>query len=417
MCSRPRSRCLTPARCCDLQSGVSTSAPTLQADGVQLLDPDFQDDPFPALAAHRAQRPVFEAADLPVWLLTRYDDVAGMRDEAIYSTSFIKAIREPIDGSNMMQMDGEVHHRNRALIAPAFRTRVISAFVDAHVRPIVARLVDRIRDQGSAELMRELCEPLPFFAIADLLGLDAADQPRLSSLYKDAIAADPLQAGPEQMERALAARAELDLLLVPLVERRRHRPTDDFISQLVTAESATGDSLDDDEVLGFLRFMLPAGEESTMSALGTLVLELLRRPEQLEAVRSDPSLIPSAVEEALRWRAPVAYINRVTLVEQSLSGATVPEGALVLGCVNAANRDSEAFPRPNQFDVRRRPNKHLSFGTGVHTCIGAALARAELHVALGALLDLPGLRLADGYEPRYAGVFSNAIQDLPVVLE
>src|SRR5206468_4697228 len=138
--------------------------------------------------------------------------------------------------------------------------------------------------------------------------------------------ADPLQAGPEQMERALAARAELDLLLVPLVERRRRRPTDDFISQLVTAESASGDGLDDDEVLGFLRFMLPAGEESTMSALGTLVLELLRHPDQLAAVRSDPALVAPAIEEGLRWRAPIAYINRVTMRDHEVGDVKVPEG-------------------------------------------------------------------------------------------
>jgi cytochrome P450 len=312
-------------------------------------------------------------------------------------------------------MDGRDHHRNRALVSPAFRPRLIAAFIDSNVRPLITRLLDGFHSRGEAELMRDFCEPLPFHTIATMLGLEADDQPRLSQLYKDAIAADPLQMGPEQMERSMAAKAELDRLLVPLVAERRQRPGDDFISQLVTVESKDGDRLDDEEVLGFLRFMLPAGEESTMSALGTLVLELLRHPEQLSALREDPSLVGPAVEEGLRWRAPIAYINRATNAEHEIGGVSIPEGSLVLGSVNAANRDPAVFERPDDFDIRRDPNRHVSFGAGVHLCIGAPLARTELQVAVAALVqELPNLRLAPGYEPRYAGLFSNALTELPV---
>jgi cytochrome P450 len=152
-----------------------------------------------------------------------------------------------------------------------------------------------------------------------------------------------------------------------------------------------------------------------MSALGTIVLEIARRPEQMAALRADPSLIASAVEEGLRWRAPIAYLNRVTTCESEVSGVTIPNESLVLGAINSANRDADVFERPNDFDITRNPNKHLSFGTGVHLCIGAALARAELQIALAALIDeLPDLRLSDDAEPRYTGLFSNALEALPL---
>jgi cytochrome P450 len=262
--------------------------------------------------------------------------------------------------------------------------------------------------------MTEYCEPLPFFTIADLLGLETDDQPRLSKLYKDAIAANPLETGPEQMDRSLAAREEFTAMLEPIVTARRRHPTDDFISQLVTARSGD-DALSDDEVLGFLRFMLPAGEESTMSALGTLVFELLRHPDQCAAVGADPACLMTAVEEGLRWRAPIAYVNRLTLADQTRHGVEIPAGSLVLGAVNGANRDEGVFEEPDRFDVTRSPNRHIAFGTGVHNCIGAPLARAELRVGVAALLaELPNLRLAPDYEPVYQGLFSNALASLEV---
>lgn len=388
---------------------------SVDLDPVFLLAPEFQHDPFSALASRRTHQPVFQADDMPVWMLTRYDDVVGLRDETLYSTRLIKILREQIDGPNMIQMDGKDHHRNRALIGPAFRPRVVAAFVDTTVRPLVERLLEGFRDRGEAELMREFCEPLPFHTIAELIGLEAEDQPRLSRIYKDAIAADPLQMGPEQMERSMAAKAEFDKLLVPLVAERRREPGDDFVSQLVQAESKDGQRLDDEEVLGFLRFMLPAGEESTMSALGTAVLELLRNPDQLEALRADPSLVASAVEEGLRFRAPIAYINRVAITDHEVRGIKITEGSLVLGSVNSANRDPEVFGAPDEFLIDRDPNRHISFGAGVHMCIGAPLARAELQVALEVLVrELPNLRLAPGYEPHYEGLFSNSLRELRV---
>ena len=385
---------------------------------VFILDEEFQHNPFPALAEHRAAEPVFQAADMPVWLLTRYDDVGAMRNEEIFSVGLIKLLREAIDGPNMIQMDGAAHHDNRSLIAPAFRPRVLGEFARARIAAIIDRLIDDLRPRGEADLMRDFCEPLAFFTIAELLGLPGDDQPHLSRVYKDSLAATPLEMGPEQAAKSMAAKEEITRLLAPIVADRRARPTDDFVSQLVTVAGPDGQGLDDEHVLGFLRFMLPAGEESTMSALGTTVHELLARPERMEKVRHDRSLVKTAVEEGLRWRAPVVYINRLTLAPVELSGVTIPEGALVLGSVNAANRDPAVFPDPDTFDLTRDPNRHLAFGTGVHSCIGAPLSRLELQMGLDALIEhLPDLRLAPGFEPRYAGLFANALTELRVTFD
>ncbi len=382
---------------------------------VNLLSPEFQDDPFPTLAERRAAQPAFQASDFPAWILTRHEDVMGMRDESAYSVAHVRMLREPIDGPNMIQMDGEEHHRNRSLVAPSFRPRVLERFAAETIEPLVAWMLDGLRVRGEAELMREFCEPLPFHTIAELLGLDVADQPRLSRLYKEAIAANPVESDAEQLEQSLGARKELDEMLIPVVEDRRRSPGEDFVSQLVTATSRDGDRLDEEHVLGFLRFMLPAGEESTMSALGTLVLELLRHPDQLEALRADPALVVTAVEEALRWRAPIAYLNRTTTRDVVVGDVTVPAGSLVLGAINGANRDPVVFDAPDSFRIDRAPNKHVAFGAGVHMCIGAPIARLELQVALRGVLErLPNLRLQDGFEPRYEGLFSNALTELPV---
>ena len=382
---------------------------------VFILDEGFQHDPFPALAEHRRDDPVFEASDMPVWILTRYDDVGALRNEDVFSVGLIKLMREAIDGPNMIQMDGAAHHDNRALIAPAFRPRILNEFARGCIERIIERLLAPLRARGEAELMREFCEPLAFFTIADLLGLPGDDQPHLSKVYKDSLAATPLEMGPEQMAKSMAAKEEITRLLTPIVDDRRANPRDDFVSQLVTATSADGQGLDDEHVLGFLRFMLPAGEESTTSALGTTVYELLAQPERMEKLKGDRSLIKTAVEEGLRWRAPVAYINRLTLAPIELSGVTIPEGALVLGAVNAANRDERVFPDPDTFDITRDPNRHIAFGVGVHSCIGAPLSRLELQMGLSALIDeLPNLRLAPGYEPRYTGLFANALTELRV---
>ncbi|MGH9004938.1 MAG: cytochrome P450, partial [Acidimicrobiia bacterium] len=354
---------------------------------VFILDEGFQHDPFPALAEHRRHDPVFEASDMPVWLLTRYEDVGALRNEDVFSVGLIKLLREAIDGPNMIQMDGADHHDNRAVIAPAFRPRVLNDFARRCIEAVIGRLLAALAPRGEAELMREFCEPLAFFTIADLLGLAGDDQPHLSKVYKDSLAATPLEMGPEQMAKSMAAKEEITRLLTPIVDSRRAQPTDDFVSQLVTASGPDGGGLDDEHVLGFLRFMLPAGEESTTSALGTTVYELLAEPERLEKLRHDRSLVKTAVEEGLRWRAPVAYINRLTLAPIELSGVTIPEGALVLGAVNAANRDESVFSDPDTFDITRDPNRHMAFGTGVHTCIGAPLSRLELQMGLSALID------------------------------
>jgi cytochrome P450 len=383
---------------------------------VNILSPEFQHDPFAVLAQYRRERPVFQATDLPVFMLTRYEDVAGMRDMSLYSTKFIRELRAAVDGPNMIQMDGEEHRQNRTLVSHAWRPKMIRELVQREVPGMVDDLLRVLRPRGKAELMHDFCEPLPFRTITlALMGMTIEDQPRMSQIYRDLVAVDPVQYTPERVATNMRAREEMLTLLNPILEDRRARPTDDFISQLAAATTPDGARLSDQEILGFLLFLLPAGQDTTMSALGTLVLRILQDQTVRDALHADPSLIPAAIEESIRMRPPITYINRVTLKEQTLHGVTIPEGVLVLGSMGAANRDESVFDDPNTFRLDRDPNPHLSFGTGAHMCIGAQLARLEIETALPALLEgLPNLRLAPGFEPRFQNLFNTMLHDLPV---
>lgn len=387
-----------------------------QLPEVRILSPDFQHDPFPLLAQYRKERPIFQAADLPVFILTRYEDVANMRDMSVYSTKLIRELRAAIDGPNMIQMDGEEHRRNRTLVSHAWRPKMIRELVHRAVPGLAKELVEELRPRGRAELMHQFCEPLPFRSIiVELMGMTVDDQPRMSQIYRDQVAADPVQYTPERVAINMRAREELLKLLRPILEERRAHASDDFVSQLVTAATPDGDRLTDEEILGFLLFQLPAGQDTTMSALGTLILRILQDPRLRETLRADPSLIPAAIEESIRLRPPITYINRVTLKEQVLHGVTIPENSFVLGSMGSANRDERVFEDPDTFRLDRDPNPHLSFGTGAHMCIGAQLARLEIEIALPVLLEgLPNLRLASGFEPRYVNLFNNMLDELRV---
>jgi cytochrome P450 len=390
------------------------------ADGerpVELLSPAFQDDPLPVLSWYRQHQPVVQAADVPAFVLTRYDDVASMRDQSLYSTSLIRALREPIDGINIMQLDGSEHKRNRALVSSGFRPPVIGKFVETEVAPIIDHLLDDLAGRDEVDLNEVFCEKVPFWSIARLLGLDIDDEPRLAQLYRDQIAFTPLTATPEDLARSLAAREGLTALLSPAVERINLRPDESFLATIMKAESKDGDRLNEEELFGFSRFLLPAGLETTMSSMSNAIYQIVSRPGVAMALRGDSSLLGPAIEETLRWHAPISYINRVTTRPVEIHGVTMPEGSIVLGSTNSANRDAAVFAEPDVFDPGRLPNSHLAFGTGVHSCIGAPLARATLRAALPRLLSrFPDVTIADGFSPCYTGVFDNRLTRLPVRL-
>ncbi len=387
------------------------------APKLEILSPEMMSDPIPILAHFREHDPVPQAADFPAYLLTRYDDVARLRDQEVFSTRLIRQMRESIDGPNMMQLDGEEHRRNRGLVQPAFKPKVLASFVERELVPIIEQQLDDIAVDGQTDLMTTFCRKVPFWTVARLLGLEIDDEVRLAHLFLEQAAADPVQAAgdPKRLERSMAAQAQLKELIRPVVERVRRRPDDSFVSQLVQAQSSSGDRLSEEEVYGLLMFLLPAGLGTTQAALGTAIYNLASRPEILKVLRTNPSLWQQALEETLRWRAPIPYQNRVTLRDVEVRGVTIPAGTMVLASLNAANRDPLVFERPDEFDIHRHPNRHVSFGVGVHACLGAPIARSSLREGVPRLFArLRNLRLQPGFEPRYVNLFDNHLEALPV---
>ncbi len=385
---------------------------------VQLFSPDFQSDPHAALAWHRAHEPVFLPEDIPAYVLTRYADVQAMRDQDTYTVAMIRAMREQIDGINVMQLDGAEHKRSRALVGVGFRPRVINQFIEQEVVPIIDELLDGLAaGEQDIDLNPAFCQRVPFWSVARLLGLSVSEESTLADLYRDQIAYTPLTASPEDFARSMAAREGLTELLTPAIESVRANPDDSFLASIIAAETSSGDQLTEDELLGFLRFLLPAGLETTMSSMSNAIYELRRRPGLVEGLQAEPDGWGAALEETIRWHPPITYVNRVTTRDVEFHGTTIPAGSIVLGSLTSANRDSLVFDRPDDFVPARDPNEHVSFGIGVHMCIGAPLARGTLRVALPRLFErFPDLQLAPDFEAQYEGVFDNRLTRLPVAL-
>lgn len=379
-------------------------------------------DPYTGLAQMRRLNPV-QRLDLsgmpheeskPVFMVYRYDEIAQvLRDHETFSSSIIVNVFGDVFGKHvMLGMDEPAHRRYRSLVSKAFSQRALARRQDELVERVGNELIDRFAARGRAELVREFTFPYPTQIIAGLLGLPRADHPQFQrwsiSLLSFTV----------NRERGIAASRALEEYFAPILAARREEPRDDLISTLAHAE-IDGEHLSDEEIFSFLRLLLPAGVETTYRSTGNLLFGLLSNPEQLDAVRSDRSLIPQAIEEAVRWEAPLLVITRVATRDSELAGVPIPAGSAVMPMLGAANRDENRYPDPDRFDIFRAPQPHISFGHGVHVCLGMHLARLEMRVALELLLDrLPNLRLdPEGDDPHIRGQVFRSPTALPVLFE
>lgn len=370
------------------------------------FDPQYIADPHAYYARLRETAPVQPAA-LPdgqtVWLLTRYADVeAAFVDPRLVKDP--RNARSPEElaqmparpeatryvRTNMLARDAPDHTRLRRLVSKAFTPRMVEQ-LRPRVREIADALLDALAGRGEMDLVGEYAFPLPITVIAEMLGIPAADREQFRVWSDAALAAMPPQpAGPAAVEAA----ESLQRYLEPLFEERRRAPTEDLITGLVQAEEA-GDRLSKQELQAMVYLLLAAGYETTGNLIGSGMLALLQHPDQFAKLLADPALMPSAVEELLRFCSPVATATvRYAAEDVAVRGAVIPKGNMVLMIITAANRDPARFPWPDALDITRRDNKHLAFGHGIHYCLGAPLARLEGEIALGTLLRrLPDLRL------------------------
>jgi len=316
--------------------------------------------------------------------------------------------------TNMLFVDPPVHTRLRGLVSRAFTPATIEQ-LRPRVRAIAEELVDAMGASGSGDLIGALAYPLPVIVIAELLGVPASDRERFKAWATVLTRAVDPNVTEEELERVEVAVAELNEYLMPIVEERRRAPRDDLLSGLVRAHDAS-DTLSLDELLATCRLLLTAGHETTANLVGNGTLALLRHPEQRAALAADASLLPNAIEELLRWDAPVQLTMRFASEDAELGAHVVRRGDMVVTLLGAANRDPAVFERPGELDLRRaNAREHLAFGGGIHFCLGAALARLEGETAIEALVrKRPTLALADDELRWRTNPAIRGLQTLPV---
>src|SRR6266851_4278062 len=391
-------------------------------------------DPYPAYTYLRENEPVRWNPMFYCFMLTKYDDVnmvfsdhkrfssdvwsdaaesLGFTGEDEASVSLKQIV--PFLAYNLQGMDPPGHTRQRTLMMKTFTPRMIETF-----RPSVQKLVDELIDQrlaqGTMDLVADLAYPLPSNVILDLLSIPRSGRPiiRASSDAINEFVATILFTGPQVWPRLAGVFADVSAYLKSLIAERRNSPGEDLLTKMVQAEE-NGDMLSEDEIVIATNFLLFAGHETTANLIGVGLYYLLQNPQQMEQLRDNPSKIPAAVEELLRYVSPVHMLARRTLQEVTIRDVTIPKDNAVYLLVGAANRDPEKFPDPEKLDINRPAVRSLGFGYGIHFCIGAALARMESQVAFESIIRrLPAIQMTvetPEFRPNYS---LRGLKSLPV---
>ena len=360
-----------------------------------VTDPDVIADPYPLLRELRETSPVHRTGFSDFWILTRFEDCrTALRDQRLGSPepgeeapSLLASSRQPRrDGPrSLLFLNPPDHTRIRSLVSRAFTPRRVE-HMRPKVRAMTEALLDGVAESGQCDLIEELAFPLPANVISELVGVPVADRDWLRPLVSDLAATLEPNRRPGEAERAEAAGAKVNQYLNDLIDSRRAEPADDLLSGLIAASDGE-DRLTQQEVATTVSLIYAAGFETTMNLIGNMVHTLMRHRDQLARLRADRSLVPSAVDEVLRFEPPVQIDGRYARADTTVGGQVIPQGHGVLTLLGAANRDPAVVADPDRFDVGRREVPMLSFGSGIHYCLGAALARLEGQVVLETLLD------------------------------
>jgi cytochrome P450 len=369
---------------------------------VKRLDRAFLDDPFPIYGALREHDPVHRMPD-GSYFLSRYDDCAAVyRDPETWSSdktidfrpNFADSALYEHHTTSLVFNDPPYHTRVRKLLAPAFTPRALKA-LQPRVEALVDRLLDAAAARGHIDLIADFAAAIPLQLIGDMLGVPENERGPLRDWSLAILGALEPVLSPEQFSRGVHAVDAFKTYLRDLVERRRretHHDESEILSKLIAASelggaAASGERLSELELLHNCIFILNAGHETTTNLIGNGVDLLIRNPDALADLREHPELIESAVEEFLRMESSNQLGNRRAATDTALGGVAMPRGTYVHIGIGAANRDPAQFPDPDRLDIRRHPNRHLAFATGIHTCAGMSLARMEAQVGIGRLLQ------------------------------
>jgi len=365
-----------------------------------LLHPEVRADPYPFYAELRSEDPVHWDESMGFWVLTRYADIASVYGDTRFSRAqglwrgferlpeAEQSVAEPVYRTfsrTMFYADPPYHTRLRGLVNNAFTPTAVEQ-MRPHIQRIVDGLLGAVQTKGEMDAIHELAHPLPILVITQMLGLPAQERGRFKQWSDDLFAIlGSVPHAPELMERAGRSLAELTNYLTALSEARRQQPQNDLLSALVGAMEE-GERLTQEELIANVTILLSAGHETTSNLIGNGLLALLRNPDQMQKLRDDPELVPSAVEEMMRYDNPVQIAYRSAAEDVEIGGKCIRKGQLVNSILAAGNRDPERFSEPNRFDITRDEGRHLGFGLGIHFCIGAPLVRLEAQIAFSTIL-------------------------------
>ncbi len=347
------------------------------------------------LEAGRAQGQVHFDDKQQCWHVLGHPEASTVLSDPAVFSSDLRALQPPQEDlalfqrGNFVQMDPPQHRKLRTLVSQAFTPRVV-ADLEPRIAELTTQLLDEVEERF--DLVDALAYPLPVIVIAELLGIPASDR-GVFRRWADALFSqevDPDRSVRDVSERAVTAvvpiMQEMNASYLDHIRSRRATPGSDLTSKLTQAE-VDGERLTDEEIIGFVGLLLLAGHVTTTATLGNSVVVFQENQDAVAEVRADPGLLPAAIEEVLRVRTPFPRLARITTADTEVGGVRIPAGQIVMPWLTAANRDERVFAEPHRFDVHRRPNPHLSFGHGIHFCLGAPLARLEARVALRLLLE------------------------------
>ena len=368
------------------ETKIADSAPSL----VRLLEPDVLANPYQLFDELRTKAPVYWDPFLHAWVVTRYRDVVSVLHDfsadRTPSPEYLEKIGlgdlAPIAQVMVKQMlflDPPTHTRIRSLASYAF-TPLRVQVLRGHIRDVVKRLIDDVAPRGRMDVIAELAEPLPYVITAEMLGVPVEDAPQLKTWSQDfAEMLGNFQHNPDHFPRVRRSVEEMTKYFESAIREIKKHPREGLIQSFITAE-IDGDRFTEEEIIANTIVTMVGGQETTTNLIGNGVLTLLRHPQELERLKADLTLIPSAVEEMLRYEPPSQHTARLAPHDLELGGKKIRKRQAAIAVMAAGNRDPERFPEPNRFDITRKDNRHLSFGWAAHFCFGAALARIEAQV-------------------------------------
>ncbi len=379
--------------------------------------------PHEAFKVLRAEAPVHwhrEPADGPgFWTITKYQDLITVSKDSRTFSSYL-------GGTNifdvteselaeiraiMLNMDPPAHSKYRKLVSPVFVPRLISA-LEPHVRELTGQIIDKVVARGGCDFVADISAELPLQVIAEFLGVPEEDRKKIFDWSNRLIGFDDPEFQTSLTDGKLAA-MEIYMYANQLAEQRLQRPQDDIVTRLLEG-SVDGERLTEQEFDSFFLLLAIAGNETTRNLISGGVLALVEHRDQWDTLRANPALMPTAVDEMLRWVSPVMHFRRTATRDVELRGKQIKAGQKVVMFYPSANRDEDVFPNPETFNVRRSPNEHVAFGIGEHYCLGSNLARLEIRVIFEELVRrLPDLELA-GPVRRLRSNFINGIKSMPI---